>query len=103
MNCVRFEQILTQINYTDEETKHYVDSLFHTRNFVEAYNSNMSTNFIQGWVFCLDESTMIWTKKFVPGWVGLPRNPYPSGNKWHSICCEISVVVFFVELAKGED
>ena len=46
---------------------------------------------------------MIWTNTFGPVWVILPRKSHPFGNKWHTICCAMSVVVFFVELVEGED
>ena len=85
MSRVRFEQILTRIKYTDEDPPHYVDRFFHVWKLVKAWNSNMSTNFIPGWISCLDESTMIWKNKFVPCWVVLPRKPHPFGNKWHTI------------------
>ena len=45
MNRVRFEEISTGINYTDEETPYYVDRLFQVRRLVEAWSANMSTNF----------------------------------------------------------
>ena len=45
---VRFEKILARIKYTDEEPTHYVDRFFHIRKLVEAWNSNISTNFIPG-------------------------------------------------------
>ena len=63
----------------------------------------MSTKFIPGWISCLDEPMMIWKNKFGPGWVVLPRKPHPFGNEWHTICCAMSVVVFFVELVEGKD
>ena len=46
---------------------------------------------------------MIWTNKFGPGWVVLPRKPHPFGNEWHTICCSMSVVVFFVDLVERKD
>ena len=101
MRRVRFEQILTQLKYTDEDPPHYVDRFFHVRKLAEACNSNMSTNFIPGWISCLDESMMIWTNKFGPGWVVLPRKPHPFGNEWHTIYCAMSVVVFLLSLWRG--
>ena len=46
---------------------------------------------------------MIWAHNFGPGWVVLPRKPHPFGNEWHTICCAMSVVVFFVDLVEGKD
>ena len=80
-----------------------MDSVFHVQKLVEECNSNMSTNFIPGWIPYLDESIMIWKNKFGPGFVVLPRNSHPFGNKWHNICFAVSVVVFFVYLEEGKD
>ena len=51
MICVRFEQIFTQIKYTDEDPPHYVDRFFQVRKLVEAWNTNMFANFIPGWIY----------------------------------------------------
>ena len=50
MSRVRFGKILTRLKYTDEDPPHYVDRFFHVRNLLEAWNDNMSTNFIPGWI-----------------------------------------------------
>ena len=63
----------------------------------------MYTNFIPGWISCLDESMIIWKNKFGPVWVVLPRKPHPFGNEWHIICCAKSVMVFLVDLVEGND
>ena len=80
-----------------------MDRLSHVRKLVEAWNYNISTNFTPGWISCLDESMMIWTNNFGPVWVVLPRKTHPFGKEWHTICCAMSVVVFFVELVEGKD
>ena len=95
---VKFDKIISRLKYTDEELPHYVGRLFRIRKLVEACNSNMSTNFIPGWISLLGESMMILTNNFGPGWVVLPRKPHPFRNEWHTIFCAMSVVVFFVEL-----
>ena len=56
---VRFEQILTRLKYIDEETPHYVDRFVHVHKLVEAWDSNMSINFIPGWISLSGESMMI--------------------------------------------
>ena len=63
----------------------------------------MYTDFIPGWISCLDESMIIWKNKFGPVWVVLPRKPHPFGNEWHIICCAKSVMVFLVDLVEGKD
>ena len=98
MSHVRFEKIVTRIKYTDEEPQHYMDRLFYVWKLVEAWNAKISTNFTPGWISCLDESMMIWKNKFGPGLVFIPRKTHNFGNKWHTICCAMSVVAFFVKL-----
>ena len=87
MRRVRFEKILTQLKYTDEDPPHYVDRFFHVRKLLEAWNSNISTNFISGWISCFYESIMICKNNFGPVWVVLPRKPHPFENQWHTIFC----------------
>ena len=38
-----------------------------------------------------------------PGWVFLPRKPWPIGNEYHSICCCQSGIMWAVELVEGRD
>ena len=33
----------------------------------------------------------------------VPRKPWPFGNKFHTMCCGISRVLFALELVKGKD
>ena len=54
MSRVSFDKILTRLKYTDEEPPHYVDWFPPILKFVEAWNNNISTNFIPGWISCLD-------------------------------------------------
>ena len=100
---VKFEQIPTRLKYTYEEPPHYLNRFFHVRKLVEAWNANMSANFFPGLISFSDKSMMIWENKFGPGWVVLPRKPHPFGNKWHTICCAMSVLVFFVEFVERKD
>ena len=100
---VRFEQILTRPKYTDEDPSHYVDRLFHVWKLVEAWNYNMSTNFIPGLISCLEESMMIWSNNVGPSCIVIPKKTHPFGNEWRTICCTMSVVVYFFELVEGKD
>ena len=43
---------------------------------------------------------MIFTYKLGPVWVVLPRKTHSFGNKWHTMCCVMSVVVFFVKIVE---
>ena len=38
-----------------------------------------------------------------PGWMVVPRKPHPFGNEWHTICCGITGIMFYLELVEGKD
>ena len=42
----------------------------------------------------------IWT---CPGWIFCPCNPHPFGNERHTDCCELSGILFVVELVEGKE
>ena len=57
-----------------------------------------------GWITCLDESMSIWFNKWsCPGYVFCPRKPNPFGNKYHTIACGLSGILFAVEMVEGKD
>ena len=76
---VGFEKILARIKCIDKDKPHYMNRLFHVHKLVEEWKANMYTKFVTSWISCLDESMMIWTNKFGPGWVVLPGSPIPLG------------------------
>ena len=45
----------------------------------------------------------IWHRRWTcPGWIFCPRRPHPFGNEWHTACCELSGILFVVELVEGK-
>ena len=104
MSRNRFEDILEALNYTDKNPPTYHDPFHPIRQLVEAWNANMTENFLSGWISCLDESMSIWNNKYTcPGFMCVPRKPWPFGNEWHTIACGLSHILFQVELVEGKD
>ena len=104
MSRNRFEEILRSINYTDLEPPPFKDPFHPVRQMIEAWNNNMSKNFKSSWINTLDESMSFWSNRFTcPGYMFVPRKPWPFGNEYHSTCCGISGIMFAVELVEGRD
>ena len=100
----RFERILKAVRYSKSKPPKYKDRFWEVREMIESWNANMERVFAPGWVNCLDESMSPWTNKYTcPGWVFLPRKPWPIGNEYHSICCCQSGIMWAVELVEGWD
>ena len=71
---------------------------------IVAFNEHSQSCFSPGWVNCLAESMSIWTNQWTcPGWMFVPRKPYPMGNEYHSLCCGLSGVMYSIELVEGKD
>ncbi|KAL7484030.1 hypothetical protein ACHAW6_009672 [Cyclotella cf. meneghiniana] len=46
----------------------------------------------------------IWQSMWMcPGWVFCPQKPHPFGNKYHTICCAKSGILFDFEIVEGTD
>ncbi len=100
----RFDEILHALTFTNIQAPDYKDRFHHIRQLVIAWNENIQQNFKPGWVTCLDESMSTWTNKYTcPGFMFVPRKPWPFGNEYHSICCGVSGLMFGVELVEGKD
>ena len=71
---------------------------------LEAWGENMQQNFTPGYVNCLDESMSVWTNKFTcPGFMFVPRKPWPFGNEYHSVCCCTSGIIWGIGMVEGKD
>ena len=71
---------------------------------VEAWGLNMVENFVPGYVNCLDKSMSVWTNKFTgPGFMFIPRKPWPFGNNYHMVCCCTSGIMWGIDLVEGKD
>jgi len=104
MSRKRFNQILVAMRYTNKDPPSYKDRFFEVRQMLDAWNLNMTEVFEAGWATCLDESMSPWTNKYTcPGFVWIPRKPWPYGNEYHTICCCTSGILFAQELVEGRD
>lgn len=89
---------------TDKLKPTQFDHFWEIRKLVDEWNNNMTNQFSPSWVVCLDESMSKWINKWAcPGFICIPRKPWPFGNEWHTIACGKSGILFFVELVKGQD
>jgi hypothetical protein len=92
------------MRYTDDTPPNYHDPFFEIRKLVEAWNKNMTSNFRPSWISCLDESMSTWVNKYIcPGYMFVPRKPWPFGNEYHTIACGVSEILYRMELVEGKD
>ena len=104
MSRNRFEEILRNLAFTKNQPPAYVDRFWQVRDILQAWKDNMFHHFIPGWVNCLDESMSFWSNMFTcPGFMFVPRKPWPFGNEYHTICCGLSGILFDLELVEGKD
>jgi len=104
MSRNRFENILRALKFTDRAPPTFKDRFWEVRDILKAWVDNMKENFVAGWVNCLDESMSVWTNLFTcPGFMYVPRKPWPFGNEYHTICCGICGVLFDLEIVEGKD
>ena len=100
----RSDAILNALAFTENNPPDYIDRFWEVRDLIEAWNSNMSDEFVASWVACLDESMSKWVNKYTcPGFMIVPRKPWQFGNEYHSIVCGMSDIMFAVELVEGKD
>jgi Transposase IS4 len=104
MSRNRFENILRALRFTNVQPPAFRDRFWEVRQMLDAWNSNMTAEFIASWISCLDESMSKWVSEFTcPGFMCVPRKPWPFGNEYHSICCALSGIMYFIELVEGKD
>ena len=100
----RFDKMLTAIRYSKSDLPRYKDRFWEVRKLIQAWNDNMNSVFAPGWVSCHDESMSPCTDKYTrPNHMCVPRKPWPLGNKYHSICCCVSKLIYTVELVEDKD
>ena len=104
MSRKRFDDILSALQFTSDNPPVFVDMFWEVRAMISAWNSNMNQQFSPGYVNCLDESMSIWTNQFTcPGFMFVPRKPWPFGNEYHSVCCCLSGIMWGIDLMEGKD
>eukprot|EP00934_Nitzschia_sp_Nitz4_P007490 Nitzschia sp. Nitz4//scaffold526_size3785//2112//3756//NITZ4_009261-RA/size3785-processed-gene-0.3-mRNA-1//1//CDS//3329553959//7480//frame0 len=90
--------------FTDTDPPAFQDRFWEVRQMLECWNANMSDCFSASWVSCLDESMSKWVNKYTcPGFMCVPRKPWPLGNEYHSIACSESGLMYAIELVEGRD
>ena len=103
MSKRRFNAITFEIRFTTTNPPPYVDKFWQIRQMVMAWNYHMNSIFLASWEICLDKSMSIWHIIWTcPVWIFCPRNPHKFGDEWHNACCELSGILFVVELVEGK-
>ena len=101
MSRKRFEDILNALRFTNQEPPAYRDRFWEVRQLIAKWNANMDANFEPGWISCLDESMSKWVNEYTcPGYMCVPRKPWPFGNEWHSIADGECRVMYAVEIVE---
>ena len=99
-----FESILKVLSITSQERPAFTDCFWEFCETLKAWNNNMVEQFTPSWVRCLDKSMSTWTNIYsCPGWMFVPRKPWPFGNEYHMVCCSISGILYQMELVEGKD
>ena len=64
----------------------------------------MVENFDPQWVSVLDKSIQEWINSCTcPGWMFVLHKPHHFGEKYHTIACELSKVIYHVDIVEGQD
>jgi hypothetical protein len=104
MSRRRFEAITRSLQLTSCAAPPYQDKFWEVRAVLQAWNENMKDMFTPGWISCLDESMSKWLNEYTcPGFMCVPRKPWPLGNEYHTIACGLSGVLYSLELVEGKD
>ena len=104
MSRTRFELILQHIKYTKLDPPTYKDRFWEVREMLDKWNKNMATNFVPSWINCIDESMSKWLNEYTcPGFMFVPRKPWPFGNEYHDAGCADSNIIWSLELREGKD
>lgn len=104
MSRRRFESITRCLQITKETPPAYQDKFWEMRSLQTAWNENMLDCFSPGWISCLDESMSKWLNEYTcPGFMVVPRKPWPIGNEYHTIACGVSGLLYAMELVEGKD
>ena len=99
-----FEAILKALAITARQPPAFRDRFWEVREIIEARNANMTKQCTPHWESCLHESMSTWTNKYsYPGWMFVPRKPWPFGNEYHIVCCSLSCILWQMELVEGKD
>jgi len=99
-----FDKILSSLYFTDCAPLQFRDQFWEVCQMIDAWNVNMNKKFTCSWVACLDESMSKWLSQYTcPGFMVVPRKPWPYRNEYHTIACGESEIIFRVDLVEGKD
>ena len=100
----RFDAIFHALTLKNLAPPPFKDRFWEVRQLMEEWNRNMKEKFSPSWVTCLDESMSKWIVNFTcPGFMCVPRKPWPMGNEYHTIFCGETKIMFQAELVEGKD
>ena len=104
MSRNRFEEILSAISYTNKCPPQMLDKFWEIRELIDAWNDNMEEEFLPSWINAIDESMSKWLNEFTcPGFMYVPRKPWPFGNEYQDAGCCLSNILWHVDLREGKD
>ena len=104
MSRKQFKAILKALAITVRQPPAFSDHFWEVREITEAWNANMTEQFIPSWASCLDESMSRWMNRYsCPGWMFVPQKPWQFGNEYHTVCCSLSGILWQMELNEGKD
>ena len=104
MSCRRFEKILNNLRYTKEEVPEFRDRFWEVQSMTKMWNNNMGANFLPSWINCINESMSKWVNEYTcPGFMYVPRKPWPFGNEYHDTGCADSDIIWALDLREGKD
>jgi hypothetical protein len=104
MSRRRFEAITRALQLTNQIPPTYQDKFWEVRLLLSKWNENMLEQFMPGWISCLDESMSKWLNRYTcPGFMVVPRKPWPIGNEYHTIACGVSGILYAMEIVEGAD
>jgi len=99
-----FENLLSALKLTDKDPPAYKDQFWEVRKLIDEWNANMMATFSSSLVSCLDKSMSKWVNQFTcPGFMVVPRKPWPFGNEYHTIACSETEIIYYIDLVEGKD
>ena len=99
----QFDKIVSSLKLALLSAKpSYIDCMWEIQPLIAAFNEKMKTIFVPSWQICLDESMVVWFCKWAPDWMFVQRKPHPFRNKYYTIGCEETKVIFFLEIVEGK-
>ena len=103
MSRTRFEAIILALKYTDKPPSNYKDGFWEVIRLIDEWKSNMDKHFTPYWLSCMDESMSKWLNEYTcPGFMCVPINPWSFGNKYHTIACDLTRVLYQMDIFRGK-